>query len=141
MNVIVVTGSSRGIGAEIGRQAAAAGWKVCLNYSNSEDEADRVVAEIREAGGSAIALQADIADESQVISMFERVDLELGPVTGLVNNAGANGGGTRVDDLDLAATRRVFDVNILGAFICAKHALKRMARRNGGDGGSYAFSR
>ena len=135
MNVLIVTGSSRGIGAEIGRQAAAAGWKVCLNYSNSEDEADRVVAEIREAGGIAIALQADIADEAQVISMFERVDLELGPVTGLVNNAGINGSGTRIDEIDIDTARRVFDVNVLGAFICSKQAIQRMAKRHGGNGG------
>ena len=133
--VLVVTGSSRGIGAEICRQAAADGWKVCINYSRSEDEADRLVHEIRSAGGIAIALQADIAREDEVITLFERVDLELGPVTGLVNNAGINGGGTRVDEMDVQAARRVFDVNVLGAFVCAKHAIRRMARRHGGDGG------
>ena len=135
MKVLLVTGSSRGIGAEIGRQAAAAGWKVCLNFSSSEDEADRVVAEIRGQGGIAIAIQADISEEAQVIKMFERIDLELGPLTGLVNNAGTNGGGTRVDEMDIAAAGRVFDVNVLGAFLCAKHAIKRMAKRHGGDGG------
>lgn len=136
MNVLVVTGSSRGIGAEICRQAAADGWKVCINYSSSEDEADRLVHEIRQAGGIAIALQADVANEDEVTTMFERVDLELGPVTGLVNNAGINGGGTRVDEMDAAVSRRVFDVNVLGAFICAKHAILRMAKRHGGNGGS-----
>lgn len=136
MNVLVVTGGSRGIGAEIGRQAAGAGWKVCLNYSSSENEADRVVADIRDQGGIAIAVQADISNEDEVIAMFERVDLELGPVTGLVNNAGVNGGGTRVDEMDIAAARRAFDVNVLGAFLCAKHALRRMAKRHGGNGGT-----
>ncbi len=135
MKVLLVTGSSRGIGAEICRQAAADGWKVCINYAQSEDEADRVVADIREQGGIAIAVQADVADEEQVIKLYERIDLELGPVTGLVNTAGANGCGSRVDEMDVALTRRMLDVNITGSLICAKHAIKRMAKRNGGNGG------
>ncbi len=136
MKVLLVTGSSRGIGAEICRQAAADGWKVCINYTSSEDEADRVVNEIRERDGIAIALQANVANEEEVITMFERIDLELGPLTGLVNNAGINGGGSRVDEMEAAVSRRVFEVNILGAFICAKHAIKRMAKRHGGNGGA-----
>ena len=136
MKVLLVTGSSRGIGAEICRQAAAEGWKVCLNYTRSEDEADAVVHQIRQAGGIAIALQADVTNEDQVITLFERIDLELGPITGLVNNAGVNGGGTRVDEMDVAVSSRVFEVNVVGAFICAKHAIKRMARRHGGRGGA-----
>lgn len=136
MKVLLVTGSSRGIGAEICRQAAAEGWKVCINYAISEDEADQVVAQIRDAGGIAIALQANVANEDEVITMFERIDLELGPITGLVNNAGVNGGGTRVDEMDASVSRQVFEVNVLGAFICAKHAVKRMAKRHGGNGGA-----
>ena len=136
MKVLVVTGSSRGIGAEICRLAAADGWKVCINYTRSADEADALVAEIRQGGGIAIALQANVANEDEVITLFERVDLELGPVTGLVNNAGINGGGTRVDEMDIAISRSVFDVNVLGAFTCAKHAIKRMAKRHGGNGGA-----
>ena len=136
MNVLVVTGSSRGIGAEICRLAAADGWKICINYKSSADEADRLVHEIRQQGGIAITLQANVANEDEVITLFERVDLELGPVTGLVNNAGVNGGGIRVDEMDVSVSRNVFDVNVLGAFICAKHAIKRMARRHGGNGGA-----
>ena len=136
MKVLLVTGSSRGIGAEICRQAAAEGWKVCINYAHSEDEADQVVAQIRDAGGIAIALQANVANEDEVVTMFERIDLELGPVTGLINNAGVNGGGTRVDEMDAAVSRQVFEVNVLGAFICAKHSIKRMAKRHGGNGGA-----
>jgi NAD(P)-dependent dehydrogenase (short-subunit alcohol dehydrogenase family) len=109
---------------------------VCINYAHSEDEADRVVAEIRQNGGVAIALQANVANEEEVITMFERIDLELGPLTGLVNNAGTVSGGTRVDEMDVDASRRVFEVNVLGAFICAKHAIKRMAKRHGGNGGT-----
>jgi NAD(P)-dependent dehydrogenase (short-subunit alcohol dehydrogenase family) len=136
MKVLLVTGSSRGIGAQICRQAAAEGWKVCINYTHSADEADAVVAQIRAAGGIAIALSANVADEAEVITMFERIDLELGPLTGLVNNAGINGCGTRVDEMDAAVSRQVLEVNVLGAFICAKHAIKRMAKRHGGNGGT-----
>ncbi len=136
MKVLLVTGSSRGIGAQICRQAAADGWKVCINYASSEDEADRLVAEIRKAKGIAIALQADVSDEKQVIAMFERIDLELGPLTGLVNNAATNGAGSRVDEYDTAIVQRMFEVNVLGSFICAKHAIKRMAKRHGGNGGT-----
>lgn len=136
MSVLVVTGSSRGIGAEICRRAAAEGWSVCVNYAASADEAGAVVESIVQAGGRAVAAQADVAREAEVAAMFEQVDAELGPVTGLINNAGINGLGKRVDDLDAGNARRVFDVNILGAFLCAKHAIRRMAKRYGGSGGS-----
>lgn len=136
MGVLLVTGSSRGIGAEIGRLAAAKGWSVCINYATSKEEADGVVTQITEAGGRAIAVQADVADEAQVEAMFAQVDAELGAVTGLVNNAGVNGAGKRVDELETAVTRRLFEVNILGAFLCAKHAIRRMAKRYGGKGGA-----
>ena len=136
MKVLLVTGSSRGIGAEICRQAAAEGWKVCLNYASSADEANQVVAQIRAKGGTAIALQANVANEDEVITLFKRIDLELGPITGLVNNAGINGAGTRVDEMNITLSKQMFEVNTLGAFICAKHAIKRMAKRYGGNGGA-----
>lgn len=136
MKVLLVTGSSRGIGAEICRQAAAEGWKVCLNYASSAGEADQVVAQIRAKGGIAIAVQANVANEEEVITLFERIDLELGPITGLVNNAGINGAGTRVDEMNITLSKQMFEVNTLGAFICAKHAIKRMAKRYGGNGGA-----
>ena len=136
MKVLLVTGSSRGIGAEICRLAAADGYKVCINYATSTDEADALVHEIRQSGGIAIALQANVANEQEVVALFERIDLELGPLTSLVNNAGINGGGTRVDEMDSSVSRQVFEVNVIGAFICAKHAIKRMAKRHGGNGGA-----
>ena len=136
MKVLLVTGSSRGIGAEICRLAAADGYKVCINYATSTDEADALVHEIRQSGGIAIALQANVANEQEVVTLFERIDLELGPLTSLVNNAGINGGGTRVDEMDSSVSRQVFEVNVIGAFICAKHAIKRMAKRHGGNGGA-----
>ena len=136
MNILVITGASRGIGAEIGRLAAKRGMAVCINYATSEEEAEGVVEQINRAGGRAISAQADVSNEAQVQGMFEKVDQELGPVTGLVNNAGANGLSARVDDLDPEITRRLFDVNVVGAFICAKHAIRRMAKRYDGAGGA-----
>lgn len=136
MRVVVVTGASRGIGAEIARHAADDNWKVCVNYSVSGDEAEAVVAQIREKGGTAIAVQANVGDEAQVERMFDRVRTELGPVTGLVNNAGINGAVCRVDEIDPDITLEVFRINILGCFLCAKHAIRQMAGRHGGSGGS-----
>ena len=134
--VLLVTGSSRGIGAEIARQAADAGWAVCINYATSADEADGVVRQITEAGGAAMSARADVGDEAQVEEMFREIDATLGPVNGLVNNAGINGNVCRVDDLDAAVSLNLFRVNILGAFLCAKHAIRRMAKRHGGNGGA-----
>ncbi len=136
MSVVVVTGASRGIGAEIARHAARENWKVCINYSVSVDEAESLVSEVRDNGGTAIAVQADVGDETQVKRMFEQVRTELGPVAGLVNNAGINGAVCRVDEIDPDTTMGVFRINILGCFLCAKHAIRQMARRHGGSGGS-----
>ncbi len=136
MGVLIVPGSSRGIGAEICRLAAARGWAVCVNYASSADEAEGVAAEIAGAGGSAIAVRADVSAPEDVESMFRKVDEQLGPVTGLVNNAGSMGSGGPVDELDAARTRRMFEVNTLGPFLCCQAALKRMAKRHGGQGGA-----
>ena len=136
MGVLLVTGGSRGIGAEICRMAAREGWAVCVNYANSTDEANAVVTQIRNAGGKALSVKADISNEAAVIDMYAQIDQELGAVTGLVNCAGINGCGTRVDEMEVELARRVFEVHVLGAFICAKHAILRMAKRHGGSGGA-----
>ena len=136
MGVLVVTGGSRGIGAEICRLGARRGWTVCVNYASSADEAKGVVAEIEGAGGRAIAVRADVSLPRDVETLFEQVDAELGPVTGLVNNAGVMGSGGTVDELDAERTRRMFEVNTLGPFLCSQAAVKRMAKRHGGQGGA-----
>ncbi|MBL8332720.1 MAG: SDR family oxidoreductase [Rubrivivax sp.] len=134
--VMLVTGGSRGIGAACCRQAAAQGWDVAVNYTRDAAAAERVAAAVRAAGRRAITVQADVADEAQVLAMFARVDAELGRLGALVNNAGVVDQPSRVDGMDLARLRRMFDTNILGSFLCAREALLRMSARHGGAGGS-----
>ena len=134
--VALITGSGRGIGAATAKLAARRGYAVCVNYLKNEARADEVVAEIRAGGGKAIMVQADTANEDEVVRMFERVDLELGPVTALVNNAGITGRAGRLDSFDAAAIRRVFEVNVTGAILCSQQAVKRMSTKNGGKGGA-----
>ncbi|MFP5325357.1 MAG: SDR family oxidoreductase [Gammaproteobacteria bacterium] len=134
--VLLVTGGSRGIGAATARLAAAQGWAVAVNYTANSLAADEVVRSIRSAGGNAITVQADVADEAQVLRMFEKVDAKLGRLTGLVNNAGVVDVTARLDEMDMARWRRMFDINVMGSLLCAREAVRRMATRHGGDGGA-----
>lgn len=134
--VAIITGSGRGIGAATAKLAARRGYAVCVNYLKNEARADAVVAEIRAGGGRAIMVQADTANEDEVVKLFERVDLELGPVTALVNNAGITGRAGRLDSFDAAAIRRVLEVNVTGTIYCSQQAVKRMSTKNGGAGGA-----
>ncbi len=134
--VVLVTGGSRGIGAATCRLAAAQGWAVAVNYTAHSLAADEVVREIRAAGGRAMAVQADVADEAQVLRMFEQVDAKFGRLTGLVNNAGVVDVTARVEDMDMARWRRMFDINVLGSLVCAREAVRRMSTQHGGAGGS-----
>ena len=134
--VALITGSGRGIGAATAKLAAKRDYAVCVNYLKNEERADEVVAEIRAGGGRAILVQADTANEDEVARLFERVDLELGPLTALVNNAGITGRAGRLDSFDAKAIRRVLEVNVVGAILCSQQAVKRMSTRNGGAGGS-----
>lgn len=134
--VLLVTGGSRGIGAATARLAACQGWAVAVNYRGNSLAADEVVREIRAAGGSAITVQADVADEAQVLRMFEKVDAKLGRLNGLVNNAGVVDVSARVDEMSLARWRRMFDINVIGSLLCAREAVRRMSTRHGGEGGA-----
>ena len=134
--VLLVTGASRGIGAATALLAAHAGWAVAVNYTSNREAADDVVRQIRERGGNAIALQADVADEQQVLRMFERVDADLGRLTGLVNNAGVVDVTARMDEMSVARLKRMFDINVIGSMVCAREAVRRMSTRHGGSGGS-----
>ncbi|WNJ99414.1 SDR family oxidoreductase [Thalassospiraceae bacterium LMO-JJ14] len=134
--VTIVTGGSRGIGAATAKLAASHGDAVCVNYVSDKQAADAVVAEIIAAGGKAIAVKADASNEAEVVAMFEQVDKELGPVTGLVNNAGSNGRYCRVEELGADEISRLLDINITGCFLCAREAIKRMSTKHGGNGGA-----
>ena len=134
--ILLVTGGSRGIGAATARLAAAQGWAVAVNYSANSLAADEVVRAIRAAGGTAMTVQADVEDEAQVLRMFEQVDARLGRLTGLVNNAGLVDAGQPVAEHSVARWRRMFEINVIGSFLCAREAVRRMSTRYGGAGGS-----
>ena len=134
--VVLVTGGSRGIGAASALLAARQGFAVAVNYSAHSLAADEVVRQIRAAGGSAITVQADVAVEAQVMAMFEKVDAKLGRLSALVNNAGVVDLASRVDGMSVQRIRRMFDINVLGSFICAREAVLRMSTRHGGAGGA-----
>jgi len=134
--IALITGSGRGIGAATAKLAARRGYAVCINYLDKKDRAQAVADEIRVGGGRAILVQGDTADETAVVRMFEEIDGALGPVTSLVNNAGITGKAGRLDSYDAAAIRRVLDVNVVGAMLCAREAAKRMSTKNGGKGGT-----
>ena len=134
--VILITGASRGIGAATALLAARAGYAVAVNYSANSLAADEVVRQIRQHGGSAITVQADVAEESQVLAMFEKVDAKLGRLTALVNNAGVVDQTARVDGMSVARLKRMFDINVIGTMVCAREAVKRMSTLYGGAGGA-----
>jgi NAD(P)-dependent dehydrogenase (short-subunit alcohol dehydrogenase family) len=134
--VVLITGGSRGIGAACALLAARQGWAVAVNYTSNSLAADEVVRQIRQGGGQAITVQADVADEAQVLAMFEKVDAKLGRLDGLVNNAGVVDRTSRVDAMTLDRVRRMFEINVFGSFLCAREAVKRMSTRYGGAGGA-----
>jgi NAD(P)-dependent dehydrogenase (short-subunit alcohol dehydrogenase family) len=133
--LLLVTGASRGIGAASALLAARQGWAVVVNYSSRVDAAQALVRQIEAEGGRAWAVQADVAQEAQVLRMFEQID-RWGVLTGLVNNAGVVDGAARVEEMDWARWRRMFDINVLGSLLCAREAVRRMSTRRGGQGGS-----
>jgi NAD(P)-dependent dehydrogenase (short-subunit alcohol dehydrogenase family) len=132
---LIVTGGSRGIGAAVSRLAARDGWDVCVNYVAHEARAAEVVSAVEGAGRNAIAVQGDVSIEADVLRLFETCEDRLGPIGGLVNNAGVVTAYGRLDVLSDAALRRNFEVNTVGYFLCAREAVKRMSTRRGGNGG------
>ncbi len=134
--VVLVTGGSRGIGAATCILAAQKGWDVAVNYTSNAQAAEEVVQQIKAAGGRAMAVQADVANEEQVLAMFQKVRTELGPLQGLVNNAGVVDVSARLDQMSMARWRRMFDINVLGSMLCAREAILQMSTQHGGQGGS-----
>lgn len=134
--VILITGASRGIGAATALLAAERGYAVCVNYVRNRDAAEAVVNAIVVGGGKAIAVAADVAVESDVVKLFETVDTKLGLLTALVNNAGILETQMRLEQMDAARLQRIFATNVVGSFICAREAVKRMSTSLGGNGGA-----
>jgi NAD(P)-dependent dehydrogenase (short-subunit alcohol dehydrogenase family) len=137
--IALVTGGSRGIGAATAVLAARQGWAVAVNYARNAEAAQTVVRQITAAGGTAIAVQGDVAVEADVVAMFAAVDEQLGHrgrLGALVNNAGVVDMPARVDEMSGERLRRMFDINVLGSFYCAREAVRRMSTRHGGAGGS-----
>ncbi len=132
---LLVTGGSRGIGAAVARIAASRGWRVAVNYAVNEAAATALVRSIGEAGGEAVAVKGDVGVEADVLRMFEAVDTAFGPLDALVNNAGVVDRKARVDEMDAARLERMFRANVVGSFLCAGQAVRRMSTRYGGRGG------
>jgi len=134
--VLLVTGASRGIGAATALLAARKGYAVAVNYTSNAKAAQEVVTRIRAEGGKAIAVQADVAEEEQVLALFKAVDEQLGRLTALVNNAGVVDVTARLDEMSVARLKRMFDINVIGSMVCAREAVRRMSTRHGGSGGA-----
>jgi NAD(P)-dependent dehydrogenase (short-subunit alcohol dehydrogenase family) len=134
--VLVITGASRGIGAATARLAGALGYSVCVNYRENREAAARVVADIEAAGARAVAVAADVSVESDVVRLFETADRALGRLSGLVNNAGILETQMRVDSMNADRLHRVLSTNVVGAFLCAREAVRRLSTKHGGVGGA-----
>lgn len=134
--VTLVTGGSRGIGAAAAKLCAAAGHAVAVNYIANAEKAEAVAKAICDAGGRAMTAQADTGVEADVTRMFDAVTAEMGPITGLVNNAGVHGPRGRLDALSAAEIQAVLNTNVLGCFLCARAAVQRMSTKHGGQGGA-----
>jgi NAD(P)-dependent dehydrogenase (short-subunit alcohol dehydrogenase family) len=136
MNVVLITGASRGIGAATARLAAERGYAVCVNYRADRTAAEAVAEDIRQRGGTAISVAADVANEDDVVRLFNTVDADLGPVSALVNNAGVLERQMRVEAMDAARINRVLATNVTGVLLCAREAIRRMSTARGGRGGA-----
>jgi len=134
--VLLVTGAGRGIGAACALLGARAGYRVCINYSRSREAAEGVAAQIREEGGEAICVQADVGDRDETRRLFEIVDRELGTLDALINNAGVTGPLTPVEQMEQAPLHALFGVNVYSLFWCCAEAVRRMSTRHGGRGGA-----
>jgi NAD(P)-dependent dehydrogenase (short-subunit alcohol dehydrogenase family) len=136
LGTLIVTGASRGIGAAIARLAGQRGYAVAVNYCTGETEATGVAGDIVKAGGRALAVRANVAVEQEIISLFEAAERQLGPITALVNNAGITGGFARVEEVSADAISKTLAINVTGAILCAREAVRRMSTRRGGTGGA-----
>ena len=134
--ITLVTGAGRGIGAAIALALARAGHDLALNYARDAAAAEALAVQLRALGRRVICVQADVADEAQVLAMFARIDAELGGLSALVNNAGVVAPAARLEQMSLQRWQRIFNVNVMGSLLCAREAVKRMSTRHGGNGGT-----
>jgi NAD(P)-dependent dehydrogenase (short-subunit alcohol dehydrogenase family) len=132
---VLITGGSRGIGRSSARLLGALGWSVGVNYAQNLAAAQETVAEVERAGGRALPVPGDVANEADVLAMFDAVQQKFGRLDALVNNAGIVAPSSQLADMDIARLKRVFDVNVLGAYLCAREAARRMSKDRGGAGG------
>lgn len=134
--VVLITGSSRGIGAACARLFAEHGYDICINYRVDKEAAETIAAEVREHGASCLVVQADVSQEEDVIRLFETVDEKLGVIHCLVNNAGILLPQSRLEDMDAKRLNRILSTNVTSSFLCSREAVKRMSTRHGGRGGT-----
>ena len=136
LGTLIVTGASRGIGAAVAQLAGARGFSVAVNFATGEAEARTVTQQIVSGGGRSLAIRADVAREEDVVRLFEIAERELGPIKALVNNAAITGGFSRVDAVSAKTLAQVMAVNVSGAILCAREAVRRMSTLHGGAGGA-----
>jgi NAD(P)-dependent dehydrogenase (short-subunit alcohol dehydrogenase family) len=134
--LLIITGASRGIGAATARLAAGRGYAVCVNYRAARAQAESLVEEIEASGGAAMAAAADVSVEADVVRLFDSAEERFGRVAGLVNNAGILERQMRVESMDAARIHRILATNVVGAFLCAREAVRRVSTRRGGSGGA-----
>lgn len=139
MKTILITGGSRGIGRAAALLAGARGWSVAINYASNRQAAEETAAAVRGAGGQAAIMQGDVASEADVIAMFEAAERELGPLDGVVVNAGIVAPGMKLAEMSAGRMRRIFEVNVLGAYLCAREAARRLPRSKNGKGGAIVL--
>jgi NAD(P)-dependent dehydrogenase (short-subunit alcohol dehydrogenase family) len=139
MKTILITGASRGIGRETALLCGQRGWSVAVNYAENEKAAEDTAEKVREAGGRAMTVKGDVAVEADVIAMFEKTQRELGRLSGVVINAGIIAPALPLADMSVGRLRRVFEVNVLGAYLCARESARRLSRDRGGEGGSVVL--
>jgi NAD(P)-dependent dehydrogenase (short-subunit alcohol dehydrogenase family) len=136
MDTLIVTGASRGIGAAVARLAGQHGYAVAVNFNSGEAGAKKVAGDIVSAGGRASPIRGDISREEEILRLFQTAEQDLGPIKALVNNAGVTGGFARVENVTAKAIEKAFAVNVTGAILCAREAVRRMSTKRGGSGGA-----
>jgi NAD(P)-dependent dehydrogenase (short-subunit alcohol dehydrogenase family) len=139
MKTIFITGGTRGIGRATALKCARKGWSLALNYRSDEPAADETAREVRAAGGHAITLRGDVAIEAEVVSMFAEAQSKLGRIDGVVINAGIVAPSLPLADMDSARLKRMFEVNVYGAYLCARESARRLSKDRGGHGGSVVL--